>query len=383
EQAGLWPWSWLWCVICHAIRRWALLIPLVGFWIYVFLGVLMDDVPLPNLTRSGFIYLWFVGMRQSCARPRHLVPSLFFMHQAAYLRNSPCHNTAIFESCWLVEVAVFALFAALRTRPARVPRAAALLWLLALVGVARHKQEVATRRGVSSFPEEERAAAYRVNGHSILALLPYGLATVAMLGLLPSKAALVPPLCGSSRRRLLVLVGLLGIVASITAAGLWSSGPAKQWRERLELPVEFNLDYVADQLIPLPLVFGVLLLFKVCEAADNNNKADAPSSSGSPQRSVGWSLLSLLGRLAPGMNLANLFVLQLHRGFDAGGYGSDSFQRRALEASWSHVLGLLLSLLVTSAAVSLAVFLVVEAPCTALIREPVARETARRQQEQQ
>merc|ERR1711904_63707 len=69
----------------------------------------MEDVVLHNITRNMFTFLWFAMKRTDCRCSKHLWPSLLLLHEAVYPEASPCHNINIFEACWQVDVATFAI----------------------------------------------------------------------------------------------------------------------------------------------------------------------------------------------------------------------------------------------------------------------------------
>ncbi|CAJ1426230.1 unnamed protein product [Effrenium voratum] len=329
------PFSWLWRVATYALRRWALIMSWAGLWLYIYVSVLIKEVPIPNIGKSRFLYIWFWRMRISCEKKEHLIPSIFLLHEASHAYESPCHNLNIFEACFQLDVLLMALLLILPKRGRTL--LAAGLWMPA---AWCHTGKIDDDGLYHSRPR-------------MLEYLPAGLATIALYGLLPKPAA--------DAWRLRVLLWLLTI--SLFGATVMLN----LFFEQLEflrnaLP---RLGVAPAELLALPELGTALLALKLLETGTTKGEA--------------WSPVSALGRLAAGMNLSHLFVLQLHRGFSAttDGISSDDI---ILPASPSLFLSLVVMIFLVSAGLSAVVFLFIEAPLQSLLHNSAPAERAQRAQ---
>ncbi|CAE6911011.1 unnamed protein product [Symbiodinium sp. CCMP2592] len=310
--------SWLWRVFCYALRRWALILSVVGIWLYVYLEVLVKDVPIPNLGKTKFLELWFSERRDECSRMEHLLPSIFLLHEAFHLKPTPCHNLGIFEACWQVDVVTFSLMT--------LPGLSRSRWLTAGVAAmlflpAAFSSSAVAERGVFLFQ------------HRLGDLLAPALAAVVFAALLP-RAELLEP-------RPVSRFLLSTLACAVTSAGILLIAAAHLgWLPKApQIP-----DGVIQNLMVLPSMVGLLLMLRMAEASP-------PHSKGLLGR-----LLNALGRLSPGINLSHLFVAQMHLG-----YSESPIQWfRDLPPSPALLFGV-------SAVMSMLVFVLVEGPVQALV----------------
>ncbi|CAK9078090.1 unnamed protein product [Durusdinium trenchii] len=98
------PLSYLRELTKHLLRRWVLIMSIVGIWLYFYIAVFIQEVEIPNIGKSKFLYIWFWRNRISCQRPVHLLPTVLLLHEAAHAYETPCHNLNIFEA---YRIAVF------------------------------------------------------------------------------------------------------------------------------------------------------------------------------------------------------------------------------------------------------------------------------------
>ncbi|CAE7250951.1 unnamed protein product [Symbiodinium sp. KB8] len=325
EPKSLGPLAWLWRVFCYALRRWALMLSVVGIWLYVYLEVLVKDVPIPNLGKTKFLELWFSEKRDECSRMEHLLPSVFLLHEAFHLKPTPCHNLGIFEACWQVDVVTFSL--------------------MTLPGLSRSRWLTAGLAAMMFLPAAFSSSAVAERGaflfqHRLGDLLAPALAAVFFAALLP-RAELLEPRP--------VLRFLLSTMAfAVTSAGILLIAAAHLgWLPRApQIP-----DGVMQNLMVLPSMVGVLLMLRIAEASP-------PHSKGLLGR-----LLNALGRLSPGINLSHLFVAQMHLG-----YSESPIQWfRDLPPSPVLFFSTVALLFVVSTVVSMLVFVLVEGPVQALV----------------
>lgn len=296
---------------------------IVGIWLYFYVAVIIEEVPLPNIGKSRFLYVWFWRNRVSCMRGKHLIPTIFLVHEATHAYPSTCHNICIFEMCYQVDVV---LMAALLLLPRRL---SALLSALAYIPVAR--------RGTVDAPNPSARC---------IDFLPVGLLTIAVANGLPKASTLAQrywPVRLILWSFTLASYGIFGFMTFI---------------ERQE--TEEQVGQLADQLgvspwvlTTLPVLLGTVVLLRLL---------DAQASSPGP----GWSPCSALGRLCGQINISHLFVLQIHRGFTTGmnGISSDDVY---LPPSSSLFLRLTAALFVCSAAIATILFVFIEAPVQALL----------------
>eukprot|EP00913_Durusdinium_trenchii_P031311 g29318.t1 len=103
------PLSYLRELTKHLLRRWVLIMSIVGIWLYFYIAVFIQEVEIPNIGKSKFLYIWFWRNRLelsrdqplrsiSCQRPVHLLPTVLLLHEAAHAYETPCHNLNIFEA---------------------------------------------------------------------------------------------------------------------------------------------------------------------------------------------------------------------------------------------------------------------------------------------
>eukprot|EP00927_Polykrikos_kofoidii_P054958 TRINITY_DN49285_c0_g1_i1.p1 TRINITY_DN49285_c0_g1~~TRINITY_DN49285_c0_g1_i1.p1 ORF type:complete len:803 (-),score=83.96 TRINITY_DN49285_c0_g1_i1:45-2453(-) len=289
-------------VIGYAARRWAALVPFIAFWTWVYLSILMEDLPLFNAIRSNFVYLWFVKQRGLCMPLKSLVPSLLLIHSVPFGMVSPCHNINVFENYFQVDVLTYALNALMP--PHLVGVVSAVLWL--------------------SYSRWRPSAGH----NNVLSAGLVALAVASALRQVPMWR----------RQWLSSTLGVVGICVGMLLEDI-------EWF------------YAATWVS----ISGLLLLIHRPFPGDA-----AATSDSAPGRRGHWSLLAALARLAPGINLANIFVIGMHRGLDGGDEGVAS-EDSLLPESAALFFELFLRVCGFSLGVSICVFFLVEHPVAVLI----------------
>ena len=310
------PFSWFCHTISYALRRWALIMSIVGVWLYIYLAVIIEEVPLPNIGKNPFLYLLFSRNRLKCAHGKHLIPTMFLVHEATHAYPSICHNIGIFEMCFHVDVVLMAILLLL---PKRL---SALLSAVAYVPLAR----------CSTLEAGEPLL-------RTIDYLPVGLLTIAIANGLPRASALAQShwilrlILGSLA---LAFYGIFGFTTELQVGQLAVQLGVSPWVLR-----------------SLPLLLGTVMLLRLLDA-----QASSPGS--------GWSMLSALGRLCGQINISHLFVLQIHQGYATGINGMDG-ELVHFPANPSLFLWLWAGFFLCSAAIATILFLFVEAPVQALL----------------
>eukprot|EP00929_Paragymnodinium_shiwhaense_P032683 TRINITY_DN18087_c0_g1_i1.p1 TRINITY_DN18087_c0_g1~~TRINITY_DN18087_c0_g1_i1.p1 ORF type:complete len:926 (-),score=125.31 TRINITY_DN18087_c0_g1_i1:39-2816(-) len=357
------PW-WVWSVLVHALRRWAALIPFLGFWLYIYLGVLMEELPLHNVPRSHFIYLWFIYMRRDCARPEHLWSSVFLVHDAVFAEGTQCHNMGIFEAFYQVDVATFAIISGLPMWLSSV--SAALLWAVLVV--------------TESVPDVYRAR--------FIAIFPCGLATIMLYGVTSLLRG---------RRRLSFCIGLLFTMADFAL------------RQQQDAIVAAVGSTAFKHGAFLPSVIAMLAFFTSFEDGDSGTASKAELHNGKPTGSngsngsngahgscptigssansgdkvaaerspqAGWFRCFLAGsaRLTSSLNIAHLFVIQLHRGLDKGSSGISN-DAHLIEDDGTLYFGISLGVHAVGVVMCFVTFILIEGPVATLVARLTSRRT--------
>lgn len=313
--------SWLGHLISYALRRWALILSVVGIWLYIYLAVIIEEIPLPNIGKSRFLYIWFWRHRLSCAQSKHWIPTIFLAHEVLHAKPTPCHNINIFEAIFQIDVLLTAVLVLL---PRRL---SALLSALTFIPLAR----------CGSVPDDGPPA-------RSIDYLPVGLLTVAIANGLPKAATLAQwrwPIRWILWLLAVASYGCFGLLTAETEADL----QVRRLGRDLGVPI-----WVLRE---VPALLGTVLVLRLLDAQ------------ASPL-GHGWSPLSALGRLCGQINITHLFVLQIHRGFATGMDGittDDIF----LPPSPSLFLWLWAGLFVCSVGVATILFLFMEGPVQALL----------------
>ena len=156
-----------------AARRWIQLGLPLCFWIYIYLYIFVDIIPMNNLMKSSGLHRWYSEKRSECRRPAHLVLSLLLLHEPITGNNSPCHNLDIFESQFLLDLlVVFLISVASSSTMRQIGMKSWLLWYVSILW----------RYDAIRDEEDNWAYAY---SHSFKMLLPSALSTIILWSLLP------------------------------------------------------------------------------------------------------------------------------------------------------------------------------------------------------
>ncbi|CAJ1388945.1 unnamed protein product [Effrenium voratum] len=253
------------CVGLAIGRRWLQLGPALGFWTLIYLYVFVDCIPMNNAVKSSGLHRWYSERRSECQVPEHLVWSLLLLHEPITGRNSPCHNSDIFETQFWLDAVVVLLRAGPSSWLAMPLWHVALYWRFLAIAEEGH----------------EWAFAY---SHGFRMLLPPAFLTMALWPVVFTRMRDLGAVLG-------VLVDLLGFVLvalscvqDLLAFGPTGSVPLRPWRQA-----------AAFQVSELLFVLGLLLLLR----RDGST----------------WPWTSRLSQLSLGINLSNLFVFHFLGGF--------------------------------------------------------------------
>ncbi|CAK9078140.1 unnamed protein product [Durusdinium trenchii] len=66
------PLSYLRELTKHLLRRWVLIMSIVGIWLYFYIAVFIQEVEIPNIGKSKFLYIWFWRNRLELSRDQPL-----------------------------------------------------------------------------------------------------------------------------------------------------------------------------------------------------------------------------------------------------------------------------------------------------------------------
>jgi len=292
--------------------------PMLWFWWFVFLVILVEDVPI-NVTTSPILYHLFGELRDTCSRPTRLFSSAVFMHLPLFGSDSPCPGGFV-ESFVLSETVVLLVVPFVGSLAAPL---ALLLWPVCIALDA-----VRSATGGVNFPPSF--------GHSVPELLPSAFAAAALQLIWTSKMA-------PARRQFYTVLGGIGLaVTAVADYVVWNlPGSLPSWLVSSSVVASF-----CTHLTALPHIAGVVLLLRVF--------SDATVPTQSPEDDDTASILSLLSRLSPGVLVSHHLVIHFVNGY---------LRVSPLDPSLFNFMSECCATLFVSLSVSFVVLLVIQMPC--------------------
>jgi len=318
--------SWLCLCVCHIVRRWFFMCPLMIFWTYIYLYVYIDDVPLNHMNDSQGLFIWYGQMRSQCVQPWRLGLSFLFLHDPLFGERTPCHNVSIYEGIFQIDIVVFALATLFGRTAGGV--CALLLWPLSVYN------DCLTVR------MEDRGI-----GHRFKNLVPPALITCFLTAFLSQGR--LRRMLSSSGLAVLVVSGLL--VTGVLDVMKWNLFP----RPDSEGSCSSGGCYCPwGHVFELPHILAVFLFLRYWDAEEEKSQEHAGTGTDAGP-GTGTSFACLIARISSGMNITNLFVIHYFCGY---------LHDEPMERSVVQLIGRIFTVFLFTAMLSLPVYICVEAP---------------------